>query len=82
LLPFNLKQKRTEKEDEDAYFFLKGLKTFTTLISRQKCRHPLYKKKPKMKELKKNFAGLYYPENLKKRELGYEKLKINFTTKL
>jgi len=25
-----------------------------------------------MKELKKNFAGLYYPEKLKKRELGNE----------
>jgi len=38
---------------------------------------PLIKKKLKMKELKekKKINIVYYPENLKKRELGYEKLK-------
>jgi len=38
---------------------------------------PLIKKKLKLKKLKekKNFAGLYYPENLKLEELRYEKLK-------
>jgi hypothetical protein len=37
-----------------------------------------------MKELKekKKINIVYYPENFKKRELGYEKLKINFITKL